>query len=191
MANPVAPKGEVESRLSRLEATVEGVASELAHISQTIKGLGTVNWSTYIGFAGIILTIVGLVGGAVFAGYAANQGRMEAIISKMIDRAMEREYDRGVVFTQIGALESITKKLDVDLQREMRDVNATTEAKLVALDRRIQDEITRTAMQLTEARKSLEVTVDKLRDFQDEASGTHAAQDEKLRTLERQVFFNK
>lgn len=50
-------------------------------------------------------------------------------------------YREGTVDQQIRELNRITEKLDTNLQREMRDVNATTEAKLTSLDTRLQGEI--------------------------------------------------
>jgi hypothetical protein len=63
------------------------------------------------------------------------------MFSSYSEKSETNAYWKGRVDQQLADLRSITVKLDVDLQREMRDVNATTEAKLVALDQRLQGEI--------------------------------------------------
>lgn len=189
----------IESRVSSLETSVESLTKSLhsftdemrrdiASLHSGIALAGRPQWSTYIGFAGVILTIVGMVGGAVFVGYSANAHRIEQSLSAMISRALELEYKRGVSETEIASLNRLTQKLDVDLQREMRDVNATTEAKLEALDAKVQGEIKDSANRILESRQSLEKIVERVSGFQDSAKQLHGTQNEQLRALERAVY---
>lgn len=169
---------------------VDSLAADVASISTSIKGLATVNWSTYIGFAGIILSIVAMVGGAIFTGYSATQRRLEEVAISMGNRDLLLEFERGKADQQRTDLRISVTKLDVDLQREMRDVNATTEAKLTALDKRIQEEITRTSVQLTDSRKQLENIVDDLRRTSEQSVKDRAMHDARLQALERIAFPN-
>ena len=180
----------VSSRLSKLEAMVASLAEDVSNLTLSIRSISTPNWSTYIGFAGIILTIVGMVGGAIFVGYSESRKRTESDVNSLLMKALDLEYKRGVSETEIGSLSASVKKLDVDLQREMRDVNATTEAKLHAMDVRLQDEMKRTASVGTEDRTAIKEALREVRAYQDAMRAVNATQDERLKGLERQEFKN-
>ena len=180
-----------DSRLARLESIVESLADDVQQITSTLKSITKTEWTTYIGFAAIILTIVGMVGGVVSWGYAKDQVRLEAIVDKLTDRALALEFARGQVTTEVESLKVLTVDLDTRLQREMRDVNATTEAKLHALDVRLQDELHRAQAATLESRTIWTDQVKKLEEFQDAAKEIHATNIERVRALERKVFANE
>lgn len=179
---PIEP--EVESRLATLEARIDNGVADI----KTLRDSSGVNWATYIGFAGIILTIVAMVGGAIFAGYSGQQHRMDQSLTTLLSRALDLEYKRGVAETEIASALGAIKKLDTDLQREMRDVNAKTEVALSALDRRLQGEIAKESTQILEGRKLLEDNVREMREYQNVMRGVNATQDERLRSIERHDF---
>jgi hypothetical protein len=92
--------------------------------------------STMIAFVLLLFTMTGPSNAKVDV--------LTSMFGSLTQKAEENAYWKGRVDQQISDLRTLTTKLDVDLQREMRDVNATTEAKLVALDQRLQAELSNT-----------------------------------------------
>jgi TolA-binding protein len=68
-------------------------------------------------------------------------GQLADLIRDLHNDGRQNSYSSGLVDQQISDARAAIEKLDVSLQREMRDLNATTEAKLQGLDQRLQAEI--------------------------------------------------
>lgn len=179
-------------RIAALEAIVDSLAKDVTQVVQSVRELSRsvssrseTNWGVLIGGGTLILGIVGLVGGAIGAGILRDMNRLEtqqlAHETWALDKAMEIEFERGKAQQQREDLRANYAKLDLDLQREMRDVNATTEAKLVALDRRIQTEITNTV-------HLLQGELHTLSEYQLRAREINAGQGERTQALERAVY---
>jgi hypothetical protein len=196
---PTEPRNGDSSRIARLESALESLAEtvrnmaeqfdrDMSRIANEINRMGRPQWSTYLGFAGIILSIVGMVFGAISWGYGKDQARLESIVTAMAGRELEKSYNWGQVNTHISELKILTTDLDTRLQREMRDVNSTTEAKLAALDKRLQEEISRSLIFDSESRNSISKTVDHMQVFIEQMQRTQASNVERVRALERNVF---
>lgn len=192
----------IESRVSSLETSVgtlvqsvqilsDEVRRDLSILRVTVNEVGQPKWSTYIGFAAVLLTIVGMVGGAVGIGYSSDQRRVEGRVDGIMDRALNLEFERGRSMTETRALMQATEHLDTRLQREMRDVNMITEAKLAALDKRLQDEIARATANMIEHRHTLQELVESLRGSQVIHRENTARNDERLRAIERDLMGDK
>lgn len=182
----------VEQRVARLESLTEAIVRAVDSLTGDVRSLaasfekrGRPEWTTYFGFAGIILTIVGMVGGSVAWGYGKDQTRLESLVADMGERELEWQFNRGQIHNKVTGLESMTADLDIRLQREMRDVNATTEAKLDAMDKRLQEEITRSAHVDAESRGVIEAAVNSLQSSQQWMQREWSTGMERIRALER------
>lgn len=140
-------EGQLEQLVSAVETHVISADKWQRQLSADIDALGnTLNekignverpdWVKMGVWATIILGIVGMVGGAVMAGYASNQNRIEAAVAVI----QGNEFERGKSAQKIEDATQATMKLDEVLQREMREVNATTTAKTEALEKRQQSD---------------------------------------------------
>lgn len=105
----------------------------------------------------------------------------------------EDSYRAGAVDTELKALNrqvaantEEAKALDSRLQREMRDVNATTEAKLVSLDTRLQSELSTAARILQSAIDRTEKALAGQEEQQNENRESITSIWEKVRAIERQ-----
>ena len=159
-----------EGRISRTEAAIDGLAENQRALEATVeKGFRNVfdaidrlgerattqragAFGALSTVAGIAVTVILAIGAAIGSGYVrdlsrleSHQLRIESTLGGEVDRlAAEvngREFDRGKNDQRIHDLTAATEKLDNRLQMEMRLLNDTTEAKLMALDGRLQGEI--------------------------------------------------
>lgn len=199
--NPAEPRW--WERLAKTETAVENITKDIAQLmhavemlSRTVAGVGRTDWGVLIGGGMLILSIVAMVGGALGTGFLRDMNRVERDVRDhdkwATQKAMELEFERGKAQQQREDLRSAVVKLDTDLQREMRDVNATTEekirtveatseARIDAVDRRMQNEITNVVSLMQDRLHMLE-------DYQLRARELNAAQGERARAIERAVF---
>ena len=139
-------------------------------------------------WTGVVLMFVFGVGGAVLSAIGIGMFYVHARVAGIETRELPQAFEFGRLTERINQHGDRLTNLDIALQREMRDVNATTEAKLAALDERLQQEIATAQVadiDRTNAQRSL---MHELQAYQDSSRGVNAEQTERLDSLERQVF---
>jgi hypothetical protein len=149
-----------EARLSRLEASMEGVVGQLSHISATVDALSSkineghkTNWSTYWSGLGVLLAFVVTLGSGALAPlyYMASvnsQGIME--IGVVDDRLRAHELSLGHP-TSIAKQGLIEAELRTDIRRN--------ENELDVIESKLRHEIVVSSGRNTELIKSLGETV--------------------------------
>lgn len=93
-----------------------------------------------IGAAGTIATFIGLIVAGIGSGYVRELNAQSAELSQQRGLFSQLDHERGEMAARVHALEEAVSKLDTDLQREMRLLNTTTDAKTDGIDRRLQGE---------------------------------------------------
>ena len=107
------------------------------------------------------------------------------LIKELHKDGTEQAYHRGQVDQQLKDLRTLTTELDIRLQREMRDVNATTEAKLNALDTRLQSELSNVTGVLRDAIDRSKVEESELRTVTGRNTERMGRFDERIKALEK------
>ena len=200
------PLPSMETRLSKAEAlsaqntdaivqlthNIDRISSDMVRgfkeVRADIASSQRTNWVPIGTFLGVFVAIGGLL--CTFNGQEI--ARIEKRGDKAEEAIVEAAYHRGradeardTIRADVVGLRSNDSDLDDRLQREMRDVNATTEAKLMGLDKRIQEEITRNASERREQIQQIRENVNTISRFQNEASATHAEHRARIESLER------
>ncbi len=146
---------------------------------------GRATWAVLGVWAGVILTLVFGIGSAVGWHYNQRMGLFERMVVGLQDRELARAFEQGRLAERIDNHGARLVALDEVLQREMRLINDRTLERLGALDIRLQDEIRHAARVGEEDRETIKALVAEMREYQDMARGLNAAQEERLRALER------
>lgn len=181
----------MESDVAALRGSIEQLAQAMsagfAEVKKAIPS-GRTEWSVLAGWAAVILTIVGMVGGSVGFSIARNADRLEGQVSGIQARELGLAFERGKLAERIDNHGEALTQLDTTLQREMRLLDSAMEAKLIDLDARLQGEIARAAHVGEEDRAVLREAIDRMRELQESTRGITAEQAERLRAIERELF---
>lgn len=172
-------------------AQVAGHAAKLDGIEQQLRKLAEKTepkFSTYVAGAGVLVGILGVAAtiiiaftGLMLAGYGRDLGRVERDTTVLSEDRVSLAYHRGIadesrrsMMKELDDLTLKAKDLDVALQREMGQLNATTEAKITATDDRLQQEIGVSREDRLRRISEMQTALDRLNAFQTEAAGIHA-----------------
>jgi len=195
----------IEARTTRVETQIVSLTESLQSLAQSVKdmgqgiersigglhskieSMGKTDWGRIIGFTSVVLVIIGIIGGSIGSGYLRDMTRLEREVSLSTERDYAQQERRGRIAQQIEDLNKGTAKLDIDLQREMRDVNATTEAKIVALDTKLQRETSLLNLSIEEKVKRLAEQAKDTEEYQISARELHGRQNEMLNQLEKRL----
>ena len=97
------------------------------------------------------------------------QDEQQKVLRSLLGHLNEEEvkiaYHAGKIDQQLGDVRKFAEKIDVDLQREFRDINNSTETKLVLMDQRLQAEISNTTMLLKALVENTRVELQKNNEF--------------------------
>lgn len=122
---------DIDSRISRLEATVEGLASNVGSLAESVRSLASrdqTNWQSI--FAGIAVLLT-LGGAFLYVGVVRPQVALHALVTTMQEE--EREHTRNghphTVQQEIKLRNEAQDKDIASLDRRMtnREINAHTE----------------------------------------------------------------
>lgn len=163
----------IEGRVGRLEGAVENLTQEVQETSKSVReianGLGSFKesvlshigaatapkWPLIFSFVTLTLTILGLGIGLVSqsisgqsTAIAKNAAKLDQIESRELDLA--RQDSRNETWRE--TVDKKSDKLDTDLQREMRLVNETTDAKLQETIKSFTEQALRLQSQIDEIR---------------------------------------
>lgn len=195
----------IEARTTRVETQIVSLTESLQSLAQSVKdmgtgieksisnlhnkidGMGKTDWGRIIGFTSVVLVIIGIVGGSIGSGYLRDMARLEKNVEVSNTRDFDQQYNRGKIEQQISDLRISTAKLDTDLQREMRDINAATEIKIEALDVKLQREAGLLTASIEEKVKRLEGQAKETEAYEIYARQLHGQQNEQISNLERKI----
>ena len=189
--------------IASLTHNVDRLSGEMVkgfrEVRADIAGGQKTDWKVIGTFLGVLVAI----GGLLYSFHGAEIGRIEKRADKADEAIVASAYAKGradeardTLRAAIADLQDRSEDLalrvernagdlDTRLQGEMRLVNATTEAKVTALDKRIQEEITRNAAERRQQLSELRDSVESISLFQRTASGIHADHAARLANLER------
>ena len=164
------------------------------------------------------IMILGGIFGAISSGYIRDLTRMEGMGLRFLDQLqvldkqtsgvegsaseiakttdyLEVRYAEankliGAHEADIATLKAQALKFDIDFQREMRDVNATTDAKLHATTTRLEEEIRTGREERTRIFDQFQTVMQKLQDEQVVSQRQRTEALVRLAALERQIFGN-
>lgn len=191
MGNDIKHTPDVDERIARIEAVTIGLAESVEKLSKTVNEISErvsastkTDWGRLLGLSAIILTIVGMLG----SGYVRDMNRVEAVADDLVKRSGTTEYERGKTDQQITDLRTHGRDLDERLQREMRQINETTEAKIVALDKRIQTEFGALLAERDKSHARVISDLNEIRSLQGGRIEQITENRERIMALERRVF---
>lgn len=196
-------QAQVETQVEGLSVNVAHVIATIDKLSQTVsKGFSElheritsqskINWTPIGAFLAIGSTIIIAFTSMVFAFYGRDVGRVEANVGVLNESRVAVAEQRGrndvtrdwlrndadrllALFDKCSDwVEKRMGDLDTALQREINQVNATTEAKIAGMDRRVQDEISRNAEERRVRIAELQTAVNQLNEFQQNSTAIHA-----------------
>lgn len=186
---------QIDARVTGIETTLNGIVSSLNQLSDKIGLAGRPNY--------LLLSIIVMLAGGVFTWLKSEIGRVEASQVRLDTSSVELAFERGRMAEAAttaandrarlwAGLEKWSEKtelhdneLDTRLQREMRDVNAITDTKIDAADRRLQEEISRSATEYRSQREALAETIEKMEARSIESAVQRANHEARLQALER------
>lgn len=185
----------VETQVSALHGDFSELKKQVSHLADVVtRGFARINegsktnWAMIFGSMSILLIIIGFIG----SGYVRDINRVEEGGKALLEARIQ---SLGVVSnlqTRVQASEDSIDKLDVTLQREMRLLDSATDAEIEALAERIhkENELTGRAndIQLTEIRRRLGSIEAWQKTHDSRVVGLNAAQWERIKGLEREVF---
>lgn len=109
-----------DQRLSRLEATVEAVATQVGTLAVSIHELSVstrTNWGTMASWAAVVLALVAAIGGL---GVARPLGIVEDRATQHEEQLIKQAYLNGTVDTKIKQLESDRDKFEERLYEHLK-----------------------------------------------------------------------
>lgn len=122
--------GPLEGRITRVESEVKHMRAEMSAISSTLStiaaqvaNIGKPNWSTFIGFAGLLFPLIA-------AGYFFVTLNMQAVISPLASKSERSETDR---FHLNASVASMDDRLN-DLYAEVRSNSAKVSAQITEIE---------------------------------------------------------
>ena len=178
----------VQQLARTIETLGQSVSINIQRIESRMSTFGQTDWKALSGWAAVVMSVIAMVGGALGVGFMRDMSRMEKYVEshEAWEKAQssELDFERGQAAQQREDLRTAVANLVINLQREMRDVNGTTEAKLAELDRRVQGEVANVSTLLSSRMDAM--SGDRYR--ASDAARDLKALDERFKYLERQLF---
>lgn len=151
------------------------------------NGRGIERWGVLAAWAGVILSLVFGVGAAVVGAFAIGLGYVHARGQRMEEREIERVFELGRLTEKVERNADDVRLLDVGLQREIGQVNATTRAEVEGMEGRFQAELGTVSSLHIETIARLRQILDELRDAQLTAVGNDARYDAEIKWIEAAI----
>jgi hypothetical protein len=185
-------RGEFEDIRTALATGFREVKASLIELERERRP----NLQLWVGIAGLTMTLVGgaatflgIVGGLAIRNISTESKAALALVeTRFVQADRVSDGDRKQLHREISVVKDTIATLDATLQREMRDLDATRDVALEALDARIQGEIGRSAAFDTEFRAETNEKLDQMLREVNAGHRTVSANTERLRAVERAVF---
>lgn len=212
-ARQAATEARVEGLHSDVQEIIATVRGGFRDLQDEMKGLhGRItdsqkpNWTVPLGIGSLALSAIIAFTSMVFMFYGRDVSRIEKTAEQTASQNTETRVEAAELkgrndvtvnwlrtdierlmtkFESVtGATQGSIKALDDALQREMRDVNAVTDTKVLNADSKIQGEISRNAEERRGQFTSLKEALDALSTLQRDAATIHADHGARLKAIE-------
>jgi gas vesicle protein len=122
----------------------EGFTAQIESVTDRLTTSSKPQWQSIFAFVAMGLTVLGMAGavvGMLFSGQASNVTRLQNDTAIITDRMFSAQYEKGKADAFSAETSSHLSKLDATLQREMTLMQQTTDSKIIAVDKNVNDYI--------------------------------------------------
>jgi hypothetical protein len=122
----------------------EGFSTQIESVTDRLTTSSKPQWQSIFAFVAMGLTVLGMAGavvGMLFNGQAANVNRLQSDTAVITERMFSAQYEKGKADAFAAETSSHLAKLDTTLQREMALMQQTTDSKIAAVDKNVNDYI--------------------------------------------------
>jgi len=122
----------------------EGFTAQIESVTDRLTTSSKPQWQSIFAFVAMGLTVLGMAGavvGMLFSGQTANITRLQNDTAVITERMFAAQYEKGKADAFSAETSSHLTKLDTTLQREMTLMQQTTDSKIAAVDKNVNDYI--------------------------------------------------
>lgn len=122
----------------------EGFSAQIESVTDRLTTSSKPQWQSIFAFVAMGLTVLGMAGavvGMLFSGQAANVTRLQNDTAVITERMFSAQYEKGKADAFAAETSSHLVKLDTTLQREMTLMQQTTDSKIAATSKIVDDNV--------------------------------------------------
>jgi len=122
----------------------EGFTAQIESVTDRLTTSAKPQWQSIFAFVAMGLTVLGMAGavvGMLFSGLGANMARLQNDTAVITERMFSAQYEKGKADAFAAETSSHLTKLDTTLQREMTLMQQTTDSKIAAINKSVDDNV--------------------------------------------------